>query len=155
MSSTPIAVGQTAPDFTLKTQDKEEWSLAEQVKKGDVVLCFIPFAFSGPCGIEMECVSKEMARWEKEGANFVGINCDSFFANKAWVDAMGYKQTILADMHREVCKAYGMHWADLNTTTRGTIVIGQSDDGVGTVKFAEAREPANTMDFDSVMAKLA
>ena len=153
--TTPIAVGQTAPDFTLKTQDKEGWTLSDAVKKGDVVLCFFPLAFTGVCATENECISKEMAKWEAKGAQMVGISCDSFATLNAWGEQMGYKHPLLADMHRNVCKSYGLYWADLNVATRGTVIIGQSDDGVGTVTFAEAREPGNTMDFDTVMAKLA
>lgn len=151
----PIAAGQSAPDFTLKTQDKEEWTLADAVKKGDVVLCFYPLAFSGICATEMECVTKEMSTWQGKGAQVIGVSCDSFFVQKAWADQMGFKHPLLADMHREVCKAYGLYWADLNVSTRGTVVIGQSDDGVGTVKWVEARKPSDAMDFDAVLAQLS
>jgi len=150
-----IEPGETAPGFTLPTQDRADWSLADHVKVGDVVLCFFPFAFTGVCTAEMECLSKEMARWEEKGATCVGVSCDSFAALKAFADQHAYKQPLLSDIHRAACKAYGLYWADMSVATRGTIVIGQSDDGVGTVKWSESREPGNAMDFDAVMAKLA
>ena len=152
---TLIAEGERAPDFTLQTQDREEWTLAEHIKEGDVILCFFPLAFTGVCGTEMECLSKEMARWTEKGAAVVGVSCDSFAALKAWADRDGYTHTMLSDLHREVCKAYGLYWADMNVATRGTVVIGQSDDGVSAVKWSESRAPADAMDFDKVLAKLA
>ena len=152
---TVLAPGDTAPDFTISTQDREEWSLAEHVKKGDVVLCFFPFAFTGVCGTEMECLSKEMARYTDQGATAVGVSCDSFAALKAWAERDGYTHTMLSDLHRAVCKAYGLYWSDLNVANRGTVVIGQSDDGVGKVKWSQGREPGAAMDFDEVLAALS
>ena len=148
----PSGVATDKPN--LKTQAKEEWTLADAVKQGDVVLCFFPLAFSGVCETEMKCVNDEISKWQDKGAQVVGISCDSFFALKAWADQLGLKQTLLADMHRTVCKAYGLHWEDLNVSHRGTIVIGQSDDGQGTVKWAQTREPANAMDFDAVLGQV-
>lgn len=150
-----ITAGETAPGFTLPTSNREDWTLADHVKKGDVVLCFFPFAFTGVCGTEMECLTKEMDRWSKSGATCVGISCDSFAALKAWAEQNGFKNTLLSDLHRAAVKAYGLYWADMNVATRGTVVIGQSDDGVGTVKWSQAREPGQAMDFDEVMGQLA
>lgn len=153
--STLIAQGETAPDFTISTQDREDWSLAEAVKKSDVVLCFFPFAFTGVCATEMECLSKEMQRWQDAGATAVGVSCDSFAALKAWADREGYTNTMLSDIHRTVCKAYGLYWADMNVAQRGTIIIAQSDDGVGTVRWSQAREPGAAMDTGEVIAAMA
>lgn len=150
-----ITVGDTAPNFTIQTQDREDWTLADAVKKGEVVLCFFPFAFTGVCGTEMECLSKEMHRWNESGATAVGISCDSFAALKAWADRDGYTNTMLSDLHRSVCKAYGLFWSELNVAQRGTVIIGQSDDGVGTVRWAQAREPGVAMDLDQVLAAMA
>ena len=150
-----IQAGETAPGFTLSTKDRAEWSLAEHVKLGDVVLCFFPFAFTGVCSTEMECLTQEMAKWEAQGATCVGISCDSFAALAAWAEQGGYKQELLSDLHRAACKAYGLYWADMNVATRGTVVIGQSDDGVGTVKWSQAREPGEAMDFETVLAQMA
>lgn len=150
-----IGVGETAPDFTLMDQDKGEWKLSDEVKKGDVVLCFYPLDFSPVCSTEMQCITDEMAKFEAGGAEVVGISCDSFFTHKAWADSLGLRQTLLADMHREVCKAYGFYFADLNTASRGTVVIGQSDDGVGTVKWVQAREIPEAMEAGEVLAALS
>lgn len=151
----PIEAGETAPDFTLADQNREPWSLSEHVKRGDVVLCFFPFAFTSVCGTEMACISRDIATWQEKGATVVGISGDSTAALKAWADAEGYGATMLSDAHRAVCKGYGLYWADLNVAMRGTIVIKQSDDGVGRVAHAEAREPGNAMDWDDVLARLS
>ncbi len=150
----PITVGETAPDFTLMTQDKSEWRLSDAVKHGDVVLCFYPLDFSPVCSTEMKCITEDFARFGATGAQVVGISCDSFFCHKAWADSLGLKQTLLADMHRAVCKAYGFYFPDLNCASRGTVVIGQSADGKGKVKWVQAREIKNAMKLDEVLAAI-
>lgn len=147
----PLQAGDTAPDFTLLDQDRKEWKLSDAVKKGDVILSFVPLAFTGVCSTEMGCISKDAARWGAKGATVVGISCDSFATQKAWAEKEGYTQRLLADMHRQVCKAYGIYWADLNVAQRATVVIGQSPDGVGKIKFFEAREPGKAMDWERVL----
>lgn len=150
--NTLIGVGEVAPDFTLPNQDRADWKLSDAVKKGDVVLCFYPFAFTGVCSTEMACISKDFAQWSKKGATVVGISCDSMFTNKAWAEKEGYTHTLLSDLHRQVVKAYGLHWADLNVANRGTIVIEKNAEGRGKVKFAQARQPGNAMDWNSVLS---
>lgn len=146
-----IAPGQKAPDFTLSDQNREEWSLSQALSGGDVVLCFFPFAFTGVCGTEMECITKDMDKWQNTGATVAAVSCDSFAALKAWADQLGLKHTLLSDLHRDVVKQYGLYWSDLNVAKRGTVVIGAD----GVVKYSEAREPGNAMDFDMILAKLA
>lgn len=150
--SSLIAVGDTAPDFTLLDTSRNEWKLSDAVKKGDVVICFFPFAFTGVCGTEMHCVSKEIANWTAKGSQVVGLSCDSTFTLAAWAQAEGYKQPLLSDQHREVSRAFGLHWPAMNTTHRGTVIIGQSSDGKGKVTFSQSREPGNAMNFGEILA---
>lgn len=152
--SSLIAVGDTAPDFTLPDQDRKEWKLSDAVKKGDVVLAFYPFAFTGVCSLEMRCISEDYSTVSEKGATVVGISCDSFAANKAWAERDGYTHALLSDLHRDVCRAYGLYWADMNVANRGTVVIGKSADGVGKVKFVEARPASQAMNWVNVLSKI-
>ncbi|MEL6797533.1 MAG: redoxin domain-containing protein [Planctomycetota bacterium] len=153
--TSPIAVGESAPNFTLKAQDKEDWTLADAVKQGDVALCFYPMDFSPVCSTEMKCITDEMDKLAGTGAQVVGVSCDSFFVHEAWASTLGLKQTLLADMHRDVCKAYGFYWPDLNIAGRGTVLIGQSDDGQGTVKWVEKRDIPEAMTVDNLLTHLS
>lgn len=147
----PIAVGEIAPDFTLLDQDRAEWKLSDALKRGRVALSFYPLDFSPVCTTEMKCVTDEMARFAGKGVEVVGVSCDSFFAHKAWADAMGLKQRLLADMHRAVCRGYGFYFADLNVASRGTVVIGTN----GKVEWVQARELKNAMSLDEVLAGIS
>jgi peroxiredoxin (alkyl hydroperoxide reductase subunit C) len=150
-----IGAGEAAPDFTLQTQDRAEWRLSEAVKKGDVVLALFPFAFTGVCGAEMKCVTQEMDAWTRKGATVVGVSCDSPFALKAWAEKEGFKHTLLSDQHRAVTKALGLHWPEMNTTQRATVVVGQNGDGHGTVKWVQARQPGSGMKWEEVLAVIS
>lgn len=152
---TPIRVGETAPDFTLTDQSRAEWKLTDALKKGDVVLCFYPMDFSPVCTTEMKCVTDEMERFAGKGAQVVGVSCDSFFVHRAWAESLGLKQTLLADMHRQVCRAYGMYFAPLNVASRGTVVIGRDPSGVGRVKWVQAREIKDAMKAEDVIAAIS
>lgn len=148
---TPIAIGDPAPDFTLLDQDRNEWKLSEQVRHADVVLCFYPMDFSPVCETEMKCITDELAKWEQKGTQPVGVSCDSFFTHKAWADSLGLKQKLLADMHREVCKGYGLYFPDLNVAARGTVVVTKGDAGP-VVKWVQTREIKDAMDPAEVLA---
>lgn len=146
-----LKIGDTAPDFTLKDQHGKEWTLSTALKKGDVVLSFVPFAFTGVCSTEMSCISKDIATWSKKGATVVGVDCDSPYANKAWAEKEGYAHTILSDLKRDVVKTYGLYWADLNVANRGTVVIAKAADGKGKIKHIDARPPGQAMDWNNVL----
>jgi len=150
-SESALQPGDTAPLFTLPDQDRNEWSLADHLGKGDVVLAFYPLDFTSVCSDEMTCLTSEMSRLAEAGAEVVGISCDSFAAHKAFAEQLGLKHTLLADMHREVCKAYGLYWADLNVAQRGTVIVGAD----GKVKWTQSREPGNAFDLQELMASLA
>lgn len=147
----PIGPGDPAPRFTLLDQNRDEWSLADHLGRGDVVLCFYPLDFTSVCGDEMSCLTAEMDRFRDRGAVAVGISCDSFAAHKAWADQLGLAHTLLADMHRHVCRAYGFYWDELNVASRGTVVI--APDGV--VRWAQSREPGSAMDLGDVLGATA
>jgi peroxiredoxin len=153
--STPITVSEDAPDFTLTDQHRQPWTLSEAVQKGDVVLCFYPMDFSPVCSTEMKCIKDDMSAWTAKGATVVGISCDSFFVHAAWAESMELEHTLLADMHRAVCRAYGFYFEPLNVASRGTVVIGQSSTGQGKVKWVQAREIKDAMNPEEVLAQIS
>jgi len=145
----PIEAGEKAPEFTLPNQDRKDVSLSDLLaKSGDVVLSFFPLAFTGVCGQEMECYTNDFDRFKDRNATVVGISCDSFAALKAFAEDKDIKIPLLSDIHRQVCKAYGFYWPDLNVSSRGTVVIGQD----GKVKWVSAREPGDAVKNEDVLA---
>ncbi|MCA3004899.1 MAG: redoxin domain-containing protein [bacterium] len=145
-----ISKGEVAPDFVLKAQNRADWKLSDALKNGDVVLCFYPMDFSPVCSTEMKCANDELAKWSAKGAQVVGISCDSFFVHEAWAQSLNLKQTLLADMHRQVCKAYGIYWPDLNISGRGTVIVGRD----GKVKWSQKREIKDAFKAEELAAAI-
>ncbi|MGD9692506.1 MAG: redoxin domain-containing protein [Phycisphaerales bacterium] len=149
---TPIRVGDKAPDFTLPDQDRKDVTLSEHLKAGKtVVLSFFPMAFTSVCGTEMGCFTRDLGKFKEKNTVVLGVSCDSFATLKAWSEAEGIKATMLADMHRAVCRAYGMYFAPLNVAGRGTVVIGPD----GVVKWVEARELKDAVKNEDVLAAIS
>lgn len=148
----PLAVGDTAPDFTLPDQDKNDVTLSELLKGGrDVVVSFYPMAFTSVCGSEMACYSHDAHEFADRNATVVGVSCDSFAANKAWHDQEKFRIPLLADMHRAVCRAYGAYFPPLNVAGRATFVIGPDMK----VKWASTRELGEAIDNKALLGALA
>jgi len=59
----PIAVGQPAPDFTLKDQSQKEVKLSDFAGKHNVVLIFYPLDFSPVCTNEHACFVNELNKF--------------------------------------------------------------------------------------------
>ena len=112
MTSTlaPLAVGQVAPDFTLRDQNGVEVSLAELTATKNVVVVFYPFAFSGICTGELDEIRDHLERFVSDDLQVVCISCDPMFSLRAWADAQGYFFPLLSDYwpHGEVTRAFGV-----------------------------------------------
>jgi glutaredoxin-dependent peroxiredoxin len=115
-----VAVGAKAPDFTLPNQDREAVTLSDQLKKGPVVLAFMPAAFSGTCTTEMCTFRDSAAELNKVNATVLGITVDTFFALKAWADSQSLKFPLLSDFNKNVIRQYGVVNPDI--IDRGGIV---------------------------------
>ncbi len=151
-----VAVGAKAPDFTLPNQDREAVTLSDQLKKGPVVLAFMPAAFSGTCTTEMCTFRDSAAELNKVNATVLGITVDTFFALKAWGDAQSLKFPLLSDFNKDVIRKYGVVNPDMiglkDISKRATVVI----DRTGVVRHSEVLEDArNEPNYAKVKETLA
>lgn len=122
--TTPIPVGTPAPDFTLKDQNDKDFRLADHLGKKTVILFFYPLDWSPTCTNENVCFSQDLSRFGRYG-EVAAISIDSVFSHKAWAEKLGLKHRLLSDMHRTVCKAYGLFFPAANIAQRATVVIGK------------------------------
>ncbi|HZM95829.1 MAG TPA: peroxiredoxin [Vicinamibacterales bacterium] len=151
-----VAVGAKAPDFTLPNQDREPVTLSEQLKKGPVVLAFMPAAFSGTCTTEMCTFRDSTGELNKVNATVLGVTVDTFFALKAWADAQSLKFPLLSDFNKDVIRQYGVVNPDMiglkDISKRATFVI----DRGGIVRHAEVLDDArNEPNYAKVKQALA
>jgi peroxiredoxin len=150
-----VEVGQEAPDFTLRDQNREEVTLSSYRGKKSVLLVFYPFAFSGICSSELCQVRDELPRFEDEDVQVIGISIDHPFTLKSWAAQEGYLFPLLSDFwpHGEVAKRYGVFNDVAGMANRGTFLIDKS----GKVVFVEVNQPGEKRDqsvWHSAMADL-
>ena len=140
----PVEVGQEAPDFTLKNQDREEVTLSSFRGSKSVLLVFYPFAFSGICSSELCQVRDELPSFEGEDVQVVAVSVDSPFALKTWAAQEGYLFPLLSDFwpHGEVAQKYGVFNEVAGMANRGTFLVDRS----GIVRFAEVNQPGEKRD---------
>ncbi|QGK69339.1 redoxin domain-containing protein [Allosaccharopolyspora coralli] len=142
-----VEVGAQAPDFTLPDMNKEQVSLSGLRAEKNVLLVFYPFAFSGVCQGELCQVRDELAEFQNDKVQVVGVSVDTPFALKAWAEQQGYTFPLLSDFwpHGEVAKAYGVFNEKAGMALRGTFLI----DSAGEVVFSEVNQPGEARDQEA------
>ena len=140
-----IAVGETAPDFTLKDQNGQEVSLATFRGVKNVVLVFYPFAFSGICTGELCEIRDNLGAFVSDDVQVLTISCDHMFSQRAWADREGYFFPLLSDFwpHGGVAQSYGVFNAKAGAAVRGTFLI----DREGIVRWSLVNQIGQGRDF--------
>ena len=122
-----LKVGDKAPDFTTTgaVGGKEfKLHLAQQLKKGPVVLYFFPKAFTSGCTAEAHAFSESIGEFKRAGAQVIGMSGDDLktlheFSTKECRSAFP-----VATATPETQKAYDVAWAaHPGITTRTSYVI--------------------------------
>ena len=125
-----LKVGDKAPDFTTTgaVGGKEfKLHLAQQLKKGPVVLYFFPKAFTSGCTAEAHAFSETIGDFKKAGAQVIGMSADDLktlhdFSAKECRSAFP-----VATATPEIQKGYDVAWAaHPGITTRTSYVIGKN-----------------------------
>ncbi len=123
-----IAVGQAAPDFTLKDQSMKEVKLADFKGKKNVVLVFYPLDWSPTCTNEHACFVNEMKQFETLDAQVLGVSVDSTWSHKAYAEKMGIKYPLLADFQPRgaMAEKYGVFMPDKGITGRAIAIVNKA-----------------------------
>jgi len=151
-----LAVGDTAPDFTLKDQDGNEHTLSSHRGEKPVVLVFVPFAFTGVCEGEFCQLSENLNQFDTAGAQLYGISCDRQFSLKAWSDQAGINFPLLSDgwPHGATAQAYECFNEDLGCAMRRTIVIDKEGKIANIFQSGGLGEPRDKASYDEALAAL-
>ena len=123
-----IAVGQTAPDFTLLNQEKKEVKLSDFAGKKNVVIVWYPLDWSPTCTNEHVCFVNDMKAFETLDAEVLGVSVDSAWSHKAFAEKMGIKYSLLADFHPRgaMSEKYGVYLADKGITGRAIAIVNKA-----------------------------
>jgi thioredoxin-dependent peroxiredoxin len=110
--STP-AVGSTAPEFTLNSQEGTPVNLKDYRGKW-VVLYFYPKDFTSGCTVEAHNFQRDLAQYEQKHVVILGVSVDTADSHKQFCAKEGLNFKLLADTEHKVSTAY-----DSMTTYQG------------------------------------
>jgi thioredoxin-dependent peroxiredoxin len=105
-----LDVGEKAPDFTTSAAlagKAFQFSLADTLAKGPVVLYFFPAAFSVGCTAEAHEFAEATAKFEALGATVVGVSTDDIETQiKFSAQACQGKFAVASDSSKTLIKSY-------------------------------------------------
>ncbi|MFD0892576.1 redoxin domain-containing protein [Luteolibacter ambystomatis] len=158
-----LQVGDKAPDFTLVTKTANGPALvklADQIGKSNILLLFVPMAFTGGCTTELCGITNALDEYSALDATVYGISGDNPFAQEAWAQKEGIHLTLLSDYEHAVAKAYGVAYEQFlpeanlimgGVAKRSAFVI----DKEGVIRHVEVLDhPKDQPDFEAVKAAL-
>ncbi len=135
---TTLAIGDTAPAFTLQDADGTATALADH-RGRNVVVYFYPKAATPGCTTEACDFRDSLSSLAAAGYAVIGISPDTVEEIRAFADAEGLTFPLLADSDAAVAKAWGA-WGEktigdrtFDGVIRSTFVL----DGEGVVQRAE------------------
>ncbi|MGR8931328.1 MAG: peroxiredoxin [Gammaproteobacteria bacterium] len=118
-----LNVGQQATEFTLRTQDNKEFSLASRKGVGWTVLYFYPKAGTPGCTKQACAFRDGLARIRRLNAEVFGISTDDVGDLQAFQRKHKLTFTLLSDPDAKVAESYGVKIPILNVAKRWTFIV--------------------------------
>jgi peroxiredoxin len=151
-STLKVRVGQKAPDFTLPSVSGEKISLKQFKGKKNVVISFVPAAWTPVCSDQWPGYNIVKARFENNDAILLGITVDNIPTLHAWTNQMGDLWfSVLSDFwpHGRVAEMFGVLRSD-GTTERALFVI----DKEGILQYAYVEDINKRPDLKLLVTEL-
>lgn len=154
--STPVLVGQQAPDFSLYNSEKQKITLSDYKGK-NVLLLFFPQAFTGTCTKELCSMRDNIALYNQANAQVFGISVDSLFTLGRYKEDQQLNFPLLSDFNKNVSTEYGTLYDTFvfdmrGVSKRSAFII----DKTGIVRYAEILETASDLpDFEAIQKTLS
>jgi peroxiredoxin Q/BCP len=105
-----LSIGDAAPEFVTQASlggKVFSYSLAEELKKGPVVLYFYPAAFTPGCTIEAHDFADAIEKYRALGATVIGVSHDDIAKlNRFSVSECRSKFPVAADPDQRIMKSY-------------------------------------------------
>jgi len=118
------AVGTTAPDFTLNSQEGTPINLKDYRGKW-VVLYFYPKDMTPGCTIEAHSFQSDLDKYQQINAVVIGVSVDSVDSHKQFCAKDGLNFKLLSDEKHDVVTKYGsiMMFGTMTVAARNTFLI--------------------------------
>src|SRR4030043_11976 len=146
----PIAVGEAAPDFSLRDQDADKFTLSA-LKGKRILLSFHPLAWTGFCTLQMLSIEVNYENFTSLNTVPVGLSVDSLPTKEAWARDMKLKDLkILSDFwpNGAVVKSCGLFREKHGTAQRANVIV----DEKGKVAWVKVYEVLSLPDANEALA---
>lgn len=147
-----VNVGDQAPEFSGKTLDGADLSLADFRGQKNVFLVFFPAAFSGVCAVQLPKYNQSYDGFKERNTEIVAISADNGFSQQAFCDSLGGLDfPMLSDKLLTIADAYGVK-QDVGIAMRSEFAI----DKEGIIKWQNIETSAgdDTPTMDDIFSAL-
>ncbi len=148
-----VKSGDRAPGFTLRSVENREVSLKQFRGRKNVVLSFVPAAFTPVCSAQWPGYNLVQDTFHKYDAVLLGISTDNLPSLYAWTQEMGgMKFAVLSDFypHGAVARRYGVLRHD-GTAERALFVIDKN----GIIRYIDVHDINERPPLEDLVAALA
>ncbi|PJF34519.1 MAG: peroxiredoxin [Candidatus Thermofonsia Clade 1 bacterium] len=128
-------IGNRAPDFTLRDQNKQPVHLADLLGKGPLVLFFYPKAHSPVCTQEACAFRDAYTAFSQLGVTVIGISDDPPEVQRSFAQRYRLPYILLSDERGKVHKLYEARTAFGLLNNRVTFILDR--DGIIRHRFAD------------------
>jgi len=149
-----LQIGTQAPDFKLVGTDLQPIK-KEDYKGKNLVLLFIPLAFTSVCTQEMCTARDDRNNYTNLNAEVLGISVDSPFVLKKWSEDNNLNFKLGSDFGRKMSKDYDTLFTDdfaglSEFSKRSAFIV----DSKGVLQYIEMVESGKIPDFEKIKSKL-
>jgi peroxiredoxin len=147
-----VKVGQKAPDFSLKAVSGKRVSLKDYIGKKNVVLSFVPAAWTPVCSDQWPGYNIVQDLFEENNAVLLGISVDNIPTLYSWTKQMGHLWfEVLSDFwpHGAVASRYGILRSD-GTAERAIIII----DKKGIIRYIDVHDINERPPLESIISQI-
>jgi peroxiredoxin len=138
-----LPVGSAAPSFSTKgamAGKSFDFSLADQLKKGPVVLYFFPAAFTPGCTVEANQFAEATDDFRKLGATVVGMSADGVEKLAKFSTSECRNKFAVASATKPVIRAYDVKLSITGKTNRTSYLISPSGKVISVWSSLDYRE---------------
>jgi peroxiredoxin len=124
LSTAPLAAGQKAPDFKLRTTPDQRVALSSFIGR-PIVLVFYPADWSPVCGDQLALYNELHDEWQRHRAQLLGISVDNTWCHIAYAKDRRLRFPLLSDFEPkgDVSRRYGAYDYDQGTAARALFVL--------------------------------
>ncbi len=147
-----LAIGDQAPDFTLRDQHGQQITLSTYARDKAALIVFYPFALSGVCTGELIGLRDRLGDFETDRSTLIALSCDPMYTQRAVADRDGIFFPLLSDFwpHGATARAYGVFDEISGGPKRSSFAV----DREGVVRWSVHNARGEARDLDAHAAAI-